>query len=126
MDADNADDIALQANTPAQAKFLLHSLERAAGNIGLYINANKTEYMCFNQNKRGDISKLNGGSLKLVDKLTYCGSSISFTENDINMQQAKAWTAIDRLWVIWKSDLSDKTKCNFFQAAVISIILYGC
>ena len=52
-DADYADDIALLANTPAQLETLLHSLERVAGGIGLHVNANKTEYMCFNQ--RGDI-----------------------------------------------------------------------
>ena len=39
MDADYADDIALLANTPAQAKSLLHSLEWAAGGIGLHVNA---------------------------------------------------------------------------------------
>ena len=38
----------------------------------------------------------------------------------------KAWTAIDRLSIIWKSDLTDKKKCSFFQAAVVSILLYGC
>ena len=42
------------------------------------------------------------------------------------MQLAKAWTAIDRLLVIWKSDLTDKIKCSFFQAAVTLILLYGC
>ena len=39
---------------------------------------------------------------------------------------AKAWTAIDRLSVIWKSDLTDKMKRSFFQAAAGSILLYGC
>ena len=38
----------------------------------------------------------------------------------------KAWTANDRLSIIWKSDLTDKMKCSFFQAAVVSILLYGC
>ena len=28
--------------------------------------------------------------------------------------------------IIWKSDLSDKMKRSFFQAAVVSILLYGC
>ena len=28
--------------------------------------------------------------------------------------------------VIWKSDLTNKMKCSFFQAAVVSILLYGC
>ena len=38
----------------------------------------------------------------------------------------KAWTTINRLSIIWKSDLTDKMKCSFFQAAVVSILLYGC
>ena len=48
-DADYADDIAILANTPDQAETLLHSLEQAATGIGLYVNAHKTEYMCYNQ-----------------------------------------------------------------------------
>ena len=38
----------------------------------------------------------------------------------------KVWTAIDRLSIIWKSDLTDKMKRSFFQAVVLSILLYGC
>ena len=87
-DADYADDIALLANAPAQAEALPHSLERAAAVIGLRVNTHKTEYMCFNQT--GGISTLNGSSLKLVDKFTYLGSSVSLTENDINKRLAKA------------------------------------
>ena len=65
-------------------------------------------------------------SLKLVDKFTNPGSSVSSTEKDIDMRLTKAWTAIDRLSAIWMSDLTDKMKRNFFQAAVVSILLYGC
>ena len=57
---------------------------------------------------------------------TYLGSSVSSTEKDIDKRLTKAWTAIDKLSVIWKSDLTDKMKLSFFQAAVISILLYGC
>ena len=123
-DADYADDLALLANTPNQAETLLHSLERAAAGIGLHVNANKTEYMCYNQT--GNIATLDGASLKLVDKFTYLGSSVSSTEKDIDTRLTKAWTAIDRLSIIWKSDLTDKMKRSFFQAAVVSILLYGC
>ena len=42
-DADSADDLVLLANTPAQAKSLLDSLEQAAGSIGLYENARKKD-----------------------------------------------------------------------------------
>ena len=62
----------------------------------------------------------------LSDKFTSLGSSISSTKTNINMQLARAWTAIDRLSVIWKSDLTDKMKRSFFQAAVVLILLYGC
>ena len=80
--------------------------------------------MCFNPT--GDISTLNSSSLKLVDKFDYLESSVSSTERDVNTRLAKAWTDIDRLSVIWKSDLIDKMKRGFFQAAVVSILLYGC
>ena len=118
--ADYTNDIALLANAPT----LLHNLEQATAGIGLHVNAHKMEYMCFNQT--GDISTLNGRSLKLVDKFTYQASSVSSTKTDIDTWLAKAWTAIDRLSVIWKSDLTDKTKCSFFQAVVVLILLYGC
>ena len=80
--------------------------------------------MCFNQS--GNISTLEGTSLKLVDKFTYLGSSVSSTKKDIDTRLTKAWTAIDKLSIIWKSNLTDKMKCSFFQAAVVSILLYGC
>ena len=62
MNMDYADEIALLADTPAQAESLLHSLKREAGGIGPHVNAGKTEYTCFNQ--RGDISTQKGGPLK--------------------------------------------------------------
>ena len=80
--------------------------------------------MCFNQ--AGHISTLNGTSLKLVDKFTYLGNSVSSTEKDIDTRLTKAWTVIDKLSIIWKSDLTDKMKRSFFQAVVVSILLYGC
>ena len=80
--------------------------------------------MCYNQT--GDISTLDGTSLKLVDKFTYLGSSVESTEKDIDTRLTKAWTAIDRLSNMWKSDLTAKMKRSYFQAEVVSILLYGC
>ena len=87
-------------------------MERAVAGIGLCVNAHKTEYMCYNQT--GDISTLEGTPLKLVDKFTYLGSSVESTEKDIETRLTKAWTAINRLSIIWKSDLTDKMKRSFF------------
>ena len=107
-------------NTPAQAKSLLHSLEQAAWGIGLHENANK-KFMYFK--REGAISKRR--TFKLVDSFLNLGSSVSSTERDINMHLVKAWTAIDWLSISSKPDLSEKIKCDFFQATVVSILQYG-
>ena len=108
---DYADDITLLGNTPAQAEILLHSLEQAAAGIGLHVNSHKTEYMRFNQ--RGDISTLNSSTLKLVDKFNYLGSSVLSTHNrgtdSYQSYESQTWP------IKWNV---------FFQAAVVSILLY--
>ena len=124
-DADYADDIALLENTPTQAENLINSLEWDSAGIGLHVNVHKTEYIFFNQ--IGDISThIKYCSLKLVDRFTYLGSSVASIETDINTWLAKTWTAIDKLSIIRKSDLTDKIKCCFFKASVVSILEYGC
>ena len=50
----------------------------------------------------------------------------SVEKKDIDTRLTKAWTAIDKLSIIWKSELTDKMKRSFFQAAVVSILQYGC
>ena len=49
--------------------------------------------MCFNQ--AGDISVLEGTSLKLVDKFTYLGSSVLSTEKE---HQHTANEGMDSYW----------------------------
>ena len=109
-DVDYIDVIALLANTPVQAETQLHILERVAAGIGFHVNADKVEYMLFNQ--RGNISSQKDRPLKWLDKVTYQGSNVSSTEKYINTKLANTWTAIDRLSVIW----TDKIKRSFFQA----------
>ena len=70
--------------------------------------------MCLKQ--KGVIPTLGGMLLKLVNKFTYFGSSISSTEIDINIRQTNAWNAIDGLTIIRKSDPSDQIKQDFFLA----------
>ena len=122
-DADYADDIALLGNTPNQAEKNYCIVWNESHQICLHVNAHKTECICYNQT--GDIFTLDRNSQKLVDKFTYLGSSVSSTEKDIDTRLTKAWTAIDRISIIWKSDLTNKMKRSFFQAAVVSILLYG-
>ena len=77
-------------------------------------------------NQTGDITTLDGTPHKPVDKFTYRGSSVSSTEKDIDTRLTKVWIAIDRLSILWKLDLADKMKRSFFQAAVVSMLMYGC
>ena len=87
-DEDHADIQALLENTPAQEKSLLHSLEQAAVDNDMYMNANKTEYMHFKQ--KGSISTISGKPQKLEDQFTYLGSNILSIESDVNTHLVKA------------------------------------
>ena len=50
-DTDYADDPALLVNKPARAESRLHSLGQVAIGIDFYVNANKTKFMCFKQER---------------------------------------------------------------------------
>ena len=65
-------------------------------------------------------------NLKLVDQFIYLGSNISSNEGDVNICIGKAWTTIDRLSTIWKSDLLNKIKWKVFQAVAMPVVLYRC
>ena len=62
------------------------------------------------------LSLLNGIS-------TFVGYLMPTPSLDKNNSSTQTWPI---KWVVWKSDLTDKMKRNFFQAAVVSILLYGC
>ena len=59
--------------------------------------------------------------LNIITEVVACRSLLY-----IDTRLTKAWTAIDRLSIIWKSNLTDKMKHSFFQAVVVFILLYGC
>ena len=110
-DADYTDDLALLTNAPAQVESQLHSLEQATGDCDLYVITNKTKFMCFKQDEA--IFPLSGKPLKFVDQPTYLSRNISSAESGVNICTGKAWTAIDKLLIIWESDLSDKRKWDY-------------
>ena len=71
------------------------------------------------------MSTLNDKPLKLADQFKYLGRNISSTECDIRKRIIKVWTATDSLSIIWKSDISDKIKQQFFQSLILSVQMYG-
>ena len=72
-----------------------------------FAHSYETKFVFFSPDST--ISSSNSQSLKLVDLFLYLSSNISSTESSINICIGKALTAIYRLMVIWKSDLSDET-----------------
>ena len=100
------------------------TVELAVAQVGLQANETKTDYMMYNQPK-GDLMTLNGGKLKMVDDFQYLGSRIASTEKDITMRIGKAWSALQKLNVIWKSRLKRQLKINLFRATVETVLIYG-
>ena len=76
--------------------------------------------MCFNQ--IGDISTLNGSSLKRVDKFTDLGKQCLIDRDKHRHATKKGMDSYNMLSVIWKSDLTYEIKRSFFQTAVESIL----
>ena len=88
-DVDYADDLAITADTVLDAEKLLHLLEDAAKEVGLYVNASKTEHINFNQ--EGTIKTKAGNSIKAVENFIYLGSESNSTEKELKIRIAKAW-----------------------------------
>ena len=77
--ANYADNQAFPASTPTKARSLLLHLQQSARNIGLDVNADIIEFICFKQD--GAISILNWKTLKLIDCFTNLSTNISPAEN---------------------------------------------
>jgi hypothetical protein len=127
-DLDFADDIALFSPTIVKAQKLLNSLEKWAQTVGLKINQGKTEYILvgdWGDKKQRDI-KVKAGPLKRVDDYKYLGSWLLNSKADFKIRKDLAWTAIKKMYRVWKSDHIDrKVKINLFLATIESILLYN-
>ena len=80
--------------------------------------------MHFNEERA--IYTLRGKILKLMVGFTYFGRNISFILNEANKRLRTGWTAIDRLSIIWQSDIFDKIKRDFFQGVAVSLLPCAC
>ena len=69
----DADNLVSITNTQAQAESLMHNLDQATEDVGLYMIRNKNEYMCF---KRKEVISIQSDRpLKLAGQFTYLGSN---------------------------------------------------
>ena len=65
-----------------QAEDFLHRVQHYVAKIGLHLNADKTEFMSFNQEQKTILKSVNNENIKKVDNLKYLGAWIDNTEND--------------------------------------------
>ena len=124
-DVDYADDLAIVTDKTSEDTILLHKIENTAKEIGLNINAGKTEFISINQGENEKMKSLNGKDIKKVSDFKYLGSYIQSTEKYMNIRLAKSWAALNKMNAIWKSRLPDRIKSNFFRATVESVLVYG-
>jgi hypothetical protein len=125
-DLDFADDICLLSDDIQQAQQLLSLVETECKNVGLELNAKKTEVMTYNIEDQCPIKTTSGAVLKRVADFKYLGSWVESTEQDVKIRKALAWRALNKMKTIWKSKMSRDTKVRLFQATVESVLLYGC
>ena len=91
-DVDFADDIALLSEDIKTATELLHLVESAAANLGLFVNVDKTKVMTPNiEDQAGDHLSLSGETIENVEDFIYLGSWIDGPERGINVRKRKAW-----------------------------------
>ena len=128
-----ADDCDLNAVTESDMQ---HSMDqfRACDNFGLTISIKKTEVML--QPSPGKeytepTILVHGEKLKVVDKFTYLGSTLSgsvFIVDEINCRIAKASASFGKLRLnVWeRREVRLETKLKVYKAVVMTTLLYAC
>jgi hypothetical protein len=126
-DLDFADDIVLLTSTLRDAQALLTSLEIAAAQVGLNINAAKTQAMYFGDAQPSQrLSLTQTRAVEWVPDFRYLGSWVNSSEKDLAVRIGLAWEACNKLWRIWKqTGLTRDLKLHLFKATVESVLLYG-
>ena len=122
-DADFADDLALLSDKIGNADKLLKILETAAASVGLQMNTTKTKFIAVNT--EGTITAQNDCDLEQVNDFNYLVSKIISSENDIQVRIGSAWSTLNKLIPIWKSNLDASIKREFFRATVESVLTYS-
>ena len=123
-DLEYVDDIGLLENEVDNAQRQLDALAGVAKEVGLGINIDKTKVLTKNIEPKPEI-KLDETVLEVVDDFQYLGAWVNDTMKDFKHRRAKAWTAFWKLKRIWDSNADIKLKIKFFNASVLSVLLYA-
>ena len=64
-------------------------------------------------------------ALNKVKNYKSLGAHIESSIKDINNRISTTWSSMNKMYIIWKSNLTKEIKLRFFRAAVESILIYG-
>ena len=129
-----ADDCALNAGSEPEMPQSMDKLSSACNAFGLTISTKKTEVMFQPAPSKDYIEPtitVNGEALKVVDKFTYLGSTLSRDvriNDEVIHRIAKASAAFGNLRVkVWEREgLSTQTKLEVYKAVILPSLLYSC
>ena len=129
-----ADDCALCADSETNMQNLVNKFSEACLNFGLTVSTKKTEVMHQPAPGKAYVEPsitVNGQKLKVVDKFTYLGSTLSQNQtidDEISLRLAKASAAFGRLnTTVWtRRGIRLETKLKVYQAVILPTLLYGC
>ena len=129
-----ADDMDKNASTEAKMQRAMDQVSQSCDNYDLTISTKKTEVV--HQPAPGKpynepTITVNGQKLKVVDKFTYLGSTLSravHIDDEITARIAKASVAFGRLRAnVWERNrIKLDTKLKVYKAVVLPTLLYAC
>ena len=120
------DNLCLLSNEMEQAHQLLIQVEAECENVGLVLNAKKTEVMAINIPANDPLTTIKVKELAEVSNFKYLGPYMQSAEADLKARKYMGWNALKSMSTVWKSHISASLKRNFFQATMETVLLYGC
>jgi hypothetical protein len=125
-----ADDLVFMSCDRSELEVMLQTFDRVCGEMGMCVNAAKTELMAIGHDgELPDSVQLSGGDARYVSAFKYLGGVVDTTatwDKEIHLRITKArgrFAEMQRLWCIRKLKVSLKMKC--YSAYVLPILMFG-
>ena len=132
-DCDYADDMAVPDSTEAGLQESTDLICKFSKYAGLRVNTKKTEAMAVAKSSVQPPPQvritIEGTEIAQVKDFTYLGSKISYDgklDGELDVRIGKSSGAFRSLGKVWANrNILDRTKVRIYQAAVLTILLYG-
>lgn len=129
-DLDYADDTTLFCNSRGDMERALTIFGDEATRLGLRVNWQKTKLMYVGDGPDPPPINIGAESVEFVPSFVYLGSEVTNDGNiltEVNRRRGLAAGVMRSLWrPLWRRrDISRRTKLRVYNAAVLSVLLYG-